>query len=74
MAAATNSKKEAVKEVKAGDLKYQVENLKIALKFSNDAAEQLSVNKNCPTGKFLRRKSQRLRLSIGKFMRRGWKK
>ena len=37
MAAATNSKKEAVKEEKAGDLKYQVENLKIALKFSNDA-------------------------------------
>ena len=37
MAAATNSKKEAVKEVKAGDLKYQVEDLTIALKFSNDA-------------------------------------
>ena len=36
MAAATSTK-EAEKEAKAGDLKYEVENLKIALKFSNDA-------------------------------------
>ena len=35
--AAASSKKEAEKEAKAGDLKYEVENFKIALKFSNDA-------------------------------------
>ena len=73
MAAATNSKKEAVKEEKAGDLKYQVENLKIALKFSNDnlAAE---CQQKLSDRKIFEAKITEVKTSIEKFMRRGWKK